>query len=155
MDMEEVEEEEEPATTIESRRSHKRGRRPNETARRRLRRVRAWAFQRQETQPSQPTCSDYLSPREFSREGRRQLQTRDRQAEEPRPIPTRDFRILYRGLQAVAVNRLIDLPTGACYNCWEEGHGHNHCPRPRWVAFCFNCGRRGTTLRTCERCCDL
>ena len=143
----------EPATATGSRRSHKRGRRPNETARRRLRRARARAFQRQEATTS--TTSDYMGPRGSSQEGRRQLQERDRRADEPRPIPTRDFGMLYRGVRAVPVNRLIDPPTGACYNCWEEGHGHDHCPRPRRTAFCFNCGRRGTTLSTCERCCDL
>ncbi|KYN50016.1 hypothetical protein ALC62_00043, partial [Cyphomyrmex costatus] len=38
-----------------------------------------------------------------------------------------------------------------CWNCHEEGHRYSECPWKR-REFCFGCGRRGETLRTCPRC---
>ncbi|XP_043267654.1 serine/arginine repetitive matrix protein 1-like [Venturia canescens] len=37
---------------------------------------------------------------------------------------------------------------GACYNCGSSRHARQECPEPPGI-FCFRCGTRGVTVRTC------
>lgn len=38
-----------------------------------------------------------------------------------------------------------------CYNCLEEGHHFNNCPKPRRL-FCYKCGHQGVASPDCTRC---
>lgn len=38
-----------------------------------------------------------------------------------------------------------------CYNCLEEGHHFNNCPKPRRL-FCYKCGHQGVASPDCGRC---
>lgn len=42
--------------------------------------------------------------------------------------------------------------TMACWNCDEEGHRFMDCPKPQAVLFCYRCGRKGYSLRSCFTC---
>ena len=59
---------------------------------------------------------------------------------------------LFQNVRAIPTVRAIDPPPYACYNCWQDGHRHQSCPRPVREQFCINCGRRGTTVEVCPRC---
>jgi len=68
------------------------------------------------------------------------------------PTPGRDA-----GIQAGEMVREASpvraLPTpGGCWNCGSTQHGYSSCGRPRRESFCFGCGERGVTVRTCRRC---
>ncbi|XP_055589345.1 zinc finger protein 853-like [Uranotaenia lowii] len=39
-----------------------------------------------------------------------------------------------------------------CWNCDEEGHRFTDCPRPQAILFCYRCGRKGYSLRSCFTC---
>jgi len=39
-----------------------------------------------------------------------------------------------------------------CWNCWSDEHPYTRCPLPRIHSFCYGCGLRDATLRTCPRC---
>jgi len=66
------------------------------------------------------------------------------------PVPSRDAEI-----QAGNVRRGTSpegAPAGGCWNCGSLQHGYAQCGRPRREPFCFGCGERGATVRTCPRC---
>lgn len=42
--------------------------------------------------------------------------------------------------------------TTTCWNCDEEGHRFMDCPKPQAVLFCYRCGRKGYSLRSCFTC---
>lgn len=42
-------------------------------------------------------------------------------------------------------------PAVKCWDCNQEGHTRVNCPRPR-QKYCFRCGRRDVTVRTCPSC---
>ena len=58
----------------------------------------------------------------------------------------------FGGLVPVALDRSLDPPSYACFNCGNRGHTMKHCPESWRGTVCYNCGRRGMTLRTCDRC---
>ncbi|XP_055613322.1 uncharacterized protein LOC129759817 [Uranotaenia lowii] len=39
-----------------------------------------------------------------------------------------------------------------CWNCDEEGHRFMDCSRPQAILFCYRCGRKGYSLRSCFTC---
>lgn len=39
-----------------------------------------------------------------------------------------------------------------CWNCDEEGHRFMDCSKPQAVLFCYRCGRKGYSLRSCFTC---
>ncbi|XP_058815288.1 uncharacterized protein LOC131678887 [Topomyia yanbarensis] len=39
-----------------------------------------------------------------------------------------------------------------CWNCDEEGHRFMDCPKPQAILFCYRCGRKGYSLRSCFTC---
>lgn len=39
-----------------------------------------------------------------------------------------------------------------CWNCRATDHRYSNCPRPRDSPYCYGCGRRGETMRTCPAC---
>jgi len=39
-----------------------------------------------------------------------------------------------------------------CWNCGSGDHSYTRCPSPRVRSFCYGCGLRDTTVRTCPRC---
>jgi len=41
---------------------------------------------------------------------------------------------------------------GGCWNCGSFQHSYANCSRPRRDPFCFGCGERDVTVRTCRRC---
>lgn len=41
---------------------------------------------------------------------------------------------------------------GGCWNCLSELHAYPECDLPRMQSFCFGCGERDVTVRTCPRC---
>lgn len=43
------------------------------------------------------------------------------------------------------------LAAFSCWNCSQQGHGYQRCPRPRRM-FCFGCGQPGHTKRNCPAC---
>ena len=59
---------------------------------------------------------------------------------------------LFGDLSRVPIDPTVDPPPYACFNCWQEGHRRNTCPRPVVARYCYNCGRRGESLATCPRC---
>lgn len=97
--------------------------------------------------PRRPTTRKRSKP---SRKG-------NRPAAEPTPTPAgsnaqpqaKDYRD--RSLQAP---RAADDPEGHlppyghCFNCWGAGHARQECTEPPGI-FCFRCGWRGETVRTC------
>ena len=40
----------------------------------------------------------------------------------------------------------------SCWNCDDEGHRFMDCPKPQAVLFCYRCGRKGYSLRSCFTC---
>ena len=58
----------------------------------------------------------------------------------------------FGGLVPVALDRSVDPPPYACFNCGNRGHTMKHCPESWRGTVCYNCGRRGMTMRTCDRC---
>lgn len=40
-----------------------------------------------------------------------------------------------------------------CYNCKRTGHAFRDCPEPRKGVFCYICGCKDVTSKTCNRCC--
>ncbi|XP_024889697.1 DNA-binding protein HEXBP-like [Temnothorax curvispinosus] len=40
----------------------------------------------------------------------------------------------------------------ACWNCESPSHFAYECPLPRRPGFCFRCGQKGYTVRTCPEC---
>ena len=66
-----------------------------------------------------------------------------------------------RGAQFGELNRIpqdprIDPPPRKCFRCWEGNHSQRRCPRREDIPdnFCYNCGRQGRSMVTCERCCE-
>ncbi|KYM95022.1 hypothetical protein ALC62_14322, partial [Cyphomyrmex costatus] len=47
----------------------------------------------------------------------------------------------------------VSPSASGCWNCGQGDHLYSKCPWKR-REFCFGCGRRGETLRTCPRCKD-
>ncbi|XP_062707423.1 uncharacterized protein LOC134287993 [Aedes albopictus] len=43
-------------------------------------------------------------------------------------------------------------PVMNCWNCDEEGHRFMDCPKPQAILFCYRCGRKGYSLRSCFTC---
>ncbi|XP_062705951.1 uncharacterized protein LOC115265651 [Aedes albopictus] len=43
-------------------------------------------------------------------------------------------------------------PAMLCWNCDEEGHRFMDCPKPQAILFCYRCGRKGYSLRSCFTC---
>lgn len=43
-------------------------------------------------------------------------------------------------------------PTLICWNCDEEGHHFMDCPKPQAILFCYRCGQKGFSLRSCYTC---
>ncbi|XP_062711169.1 uncharacterized protein LOC115265398 [Aedes albopictus] len=43
-------------------------------------------------------------------------------------------------------------PAMLCWNCDEEGHRFTDCPKPQAILFCYRCGRKGYSLRSCFTC---
>ncbi|XP_062713646.1 uncharacterized protein LOC134290505 [Aedes albopictus] len=43
-------------------------------------------------------------------------------------------------------------PIMTCWNCDEEGHRFMDCPKPQAILFCYRCGRKGYSLRSCFTC---
>ncbi|XP_062701346.1 uncharacterized protein LOC109405522 [Aedes albopictus] len=43
-------------------------------------------------------------------------------------------------------------PAMTCWNCDEEGHRFMDCPKPQAILFCYRCGRKGYSLRSCFTC---
>lgn len=41
---------------------------------------------------------------------------------------------------------------GGCWNCYYAGHNYHDCPYPQRQLFCYDCGRRGMTRRSCPNC---
>ncbi|CAL1678298.1 unnamed protein product [Lasius platythorax] len=39
-----------------------------------------------------------------------------------------------------------------CWNCRATDHRYSDCPHPRDNPYCYGCGRRGVTMRTCPAC---
>lgn len=39
-----------------------------------------------------------------------------------------------------------------CWNCDETGHRFMDCTKPQAVFFCYNCGKKGVSLRNCPEC---
>lgn len=39
-----------------------------------------------------------------------------------------------------------------CWNCRVTDHRYSNCPQPRDQPYCYGCGRRGVTMRTCPAC---
>ena len=60
----------------------------------------------------------------------------------------------FGGLRRIPQNPEIDPPRGMCFRCWEGNHKQFECPKRRDIPdnYCFNCGRYGRSLTTCERC---
>lgn len=48
-------------------------------------------------------------------------------------------------------NRQINRD-GTCYNCHKNGHAFRSCPEPRKGVFCYVCGGKDVTTKTCDRC---
>ncbi|XP_062534186.1 uncharacterized protein LOC134203324 [Armigeres subalbatus] len=43
-------------------------------------------------------------------------------------------------------------PIMVCWNCDEDGHRFMDCPKPQAILFCYRCGRKGYSLRSCFTC---
>jgi len=68
------------------------------------------------------------------------------------PVPTREI-----GTQTEEEGRRtspgrVASPANGCWNCGSPSHGYAACSQPRREPFCFGCGERGATVRTCRRC---
>ena len=44
-----------------------------------------------------------------------------------------------------------NVRSNGCWNCGGD-HRYNRCPKPYSGNFCYRCGRRGVTLKTCDHC---
>lgn len=40
----------------------------------------------------------------------------------------------------------------ACWQCENPGHTYPSCPNPKTFLFCYTCGKKGCTTRSCENC---
>ncbi|XP_055612319.1 DNA translocase FtsK-like [Uranotaenia lowii] len=52
----------------------------------------------------------------------------------------------------VAGGPIYRQPNRICWNCDEEGHRFMNCPLPQAILFCYRCGRKGYSLRSCFTC---
>ncbi|XP_055610752.1 uncharacterized protein LOC129757668 [Uranotaenia lowii] len=43
-------------------------------------------------------------------------------------------------------------PPMICWNCDEEGHRFMDCSKPQAILFCYRCGQKGFSLRSCPSC---
>lgn len=43
-------------------------------------------------------------------------------------------------------------PKLTCWNCHSTEHGFRQCKKPRESVFCFRCGQKGVTVRSCDKC---
>lgn len=48
--------------------------------------------------------------------------------------------------------RKVNPVARGCWNCRQEGHKYTRCPRLDRGQFCYGCGQRNTTIKTCPRC---
>lgn len=39
-----------------------------------------------------------------------------------------------------------------CWNCDQEGHGLQFCPRPKTHLICYGCGQKNVTIQSCPQC---
>ncbi|XP_058465380.1 uncharacterized protein LOC131438957 [Malaya genurostris] len=56
----------------------------------------------------------------------------------------------YCGIQRTVQDHQRHVMT--CWNCDEEGHRFMDCPKPQAILFCYRCGRKGYSLRSCFTC---
>ncbi|XP_043476689.1 caldesmon-like [Leptopilina heterotoma] len=60
--------------------------------------------------------------------------------------------IVFGGLKLIPTDRSIDPPPYSCFNCWRGGHNAENCRQSKRYDYCWNCGRRYTTVEICPRC---
>jgi len=68
------------------------------------------------------------------------------------PVATREIGVQTEDWAREAAPEPAAPPPGGCWNCGSTLHGYTRCDRPRQNSFCFGCGERGATVRTCRRC---
>jgi len=83
------------------------------------------------------------------------MEDTDRAIEEMRRTPARVVlrewpRMTDAAVQAVEAG--AEAAQQGCWNCRSLLHSYSGCPRPRRWAFCFGCGTRNVTVRTCPNC---
>ncbi|XP_062698940.1 uncharacterized protein LOC109422600 [Aedes albopictus] len=52
----------------------------------------------------------------------------------------------------ISNNQGIQPNPVACWQCEMAGHTYPNCPNPKTFLFCFTCGKKGCTTRSCESC---
>ncbi|KMQ84633.1 inner centromere [Lasius niger] len=57
-------------------------------------------------------------------------------------------RVSRRSSRSVAPTRVSTL----CWNCRATDHRYSDCPHPRDNPYCYGCGRRGVTMKSCPGC---
>jgi len=88
--------------------------------------------------------------------------TRARDPREPEPTRTGERRSpepsgnMSRGERngtgpAKTGHRRLRSPNG-CWNCLSDSHPYAQCPIPRTGKYCYGCGEREVTVRTCRYC---
>ncbi|XP_058836854.1 uncharacterized protein LOC131693219 [Topomyia yanbarensis] len=110
----------------------------------------------QKTNPSEQHRR-YMQPQQGqTRHG--QLQSHALQQQQPHHVPftqpaahepRREERSLQAQGESTADHRRLVL---TCWNCDEEGHRFMDCPKPQAILFCYRCGRKGYSLRSCFSC---
>lgn len=89
------------------------------------------------------------APIQQSWEQQQSWQHQQQQPWQQRPMPDQCYPAR-SGAQQTGENSSRSVMT--CWNCDEEGHRFMDCPKPQAVLFCYRCGRKGYSLRSCFTC---
>jgi len=69
-----------------------------------------------------------------------------------RDAGTEPPRRLVRDVGVQAVEAGAEAAQQGCWNCRSLLHTYSECTQPRRWSFCFGCGTRSVTVRTCPNC---
>jgi len=114
------------------------------------------------TQAEPPRTVDAATQTEGPRETETLDAARARDPREPGPTPAEDSRDQRPSEGAPCEtrnetgptdggNRRLRSPNG-CWNCLSGSHPYSQCPIPRTGKYCYGCGEREVTVRTCRYC---
>lgn len=88
---------------------------------------------------------------------RQQVSQQQHNSQRTHPMAQRQWQL--QGSSSGQLQRAESLPEPEpqrnqmlCWNCDEEGHRFMDCPKPQAVLFCYRCGRKGYSLRSCFTC---
>lgn len=137
------------------------------------RRERQWTVDDVESQPPMPRAARSKSPqpgppteprRELGARPKEKVGPQVRTMEEGQNTEQRERRgggpqlkqkargIVFGGLNLIPTERSLDPPPYSCFNCWRGGHNAEECRQPKRHQYCWNCGRRFTSVERCPRC---